>query len=193
MYCNKAVFLTKNAFEMHNWSLFGRRARRSSPAVVAPKRSNMCKKVQKVQTEEFDEKNDSSMNFINIHSDTLTYLAIVFAVGLVLVVAWKMYRQKAALQRRGLHNHEQSWTSLHRHHPLRLHRLSWHQHLLGDQSHAPRPLCQPQPPRLPTGPASNSLFFAFCDLNSSKLELIVLSAIHNLETIPCEIYWLYKS
>ena len=65
----------------------------------------MCKSTNnKIQAEKVQQEYDSSMNFINIHSETLTYMAIVAGVALVIYIGWKVYvlKHKQAMRGPGL-------------------------------------------------------------------------------------------
>ena len=64
----------------------------------------MCKASNnKIQAEKVKQEYDSSMNFINIHSETLTYMAIIAGVALVIYIGWKVYvlKHKQAMRKAG--------------------------------------------------------------------------------------------
>lgn len=64
----------------------------------------MCKATNnKIQADKVKQEYDSSMNFINIHSETLTYMAIIAGVALVIYIGWKVYvlKHKQAMREPG--------------------------------------------------------------------------------------------
>ena len=64
----------------------------------------MCKATNnKIQAEKVQQEYDSSTNFINIHSETLTYMAIIAGVALVIYIGWKVYllKHKKAMREAG--------------------------------------------------------------------------------------------